>query len=231
MPRIQAPTLAEHRRQQMQAILDGAKAILAETGKAPSLAAVGARVGLARSSVYQYFSSSDELLEAVVADLFPSWGRFVGDRVSAESEPGHRIWAYICANVDLFVGSEQAVANALARVVDPSVLLEPMQRFHAELQEPLVEALVAHGESHPREVAGIIDSVILQACRSLGAEHSDAEESRETGTDSAPAADPKIAAVREEILALIRRLLGGYLGLVSGSAPDPGDSWSPQRDR
>ncbi|WP_168705970.1 TetR/AcrR family transcriptional regulator [Gordonia paraffinivorans] len=240
MPRIQAPTLAEHRRQQTQAILDGAKAILAETGKAPSLAAVGARVGLARSSVYQYFSSSDELLEAVVADLFPSWGRFVGDRVSAESEPGRRIWAYICANVDLFVGSEQAVANALARVVDPSVLLEPMQRFHAELQEPLIEALVAHGESHPREVAGIIDSVILQACRSLGAEHSDDEHSddedpRETGTDSAPApapaADPKIAAVREEILAMIRRLLGGYLGLVPGSAPDPGNSWSPQRDR
>ncbi|MEO9329885.1 TetR/AcrR family transcriptional regulator [Gordonia aurantiaca] len=203
MPRIQAPTVAEHRRQQIRAILDGAKAVLAETGEAPSLAAVGKRVGLARSSVYQYFSSSDELLAAVVADLFPSWGRFVGDRVHAESEPGRRIWAYICANVELFVSSEQAVANALARVVDPRVLHEPMQRFHAELQEPLVEALVAHGESRPREVAQLIDTVVLQACRTLGAEHSE------------PGAQEKapVDADAEEILAMIRRLLGGYLGL------------------
>ncbi|ATD71832.1 MULTISPECIES: TetR/AcrR family transcriptional regulator [Gordonia] len=201
MPRIQAPTVAEHRRQQIQAILAGAKAILAETGEAPTLAAVGKRVGLARSSVYQYYSSSEELLAAVVADLFPSWGRFVRDRVGAQTEPGQQIWGYICANVELFVGSEQAVANALARVVDPSVLQEPMQRFHRELQEPLVEALVAHGEQRPLEVAQLIDAVIVQACRSLGAEHS------ETATS------PPANADGSEITAMIRRLLGGYLGL------------------
>ncbi|MHC3003829.1 TetR/AcrR family transcriptional regulator [Gordonia sp. GN26] len=202
MPRIQAPTVAEHRRQQEQAILAGAKAILAETGQVPTLAAVGKRVGLARSSVYQYYSSSEELLAAVVADLFPSWVRFVRDRVTAQSEPGQQIWGYIGANVELFVGSEQDVANALTRVVDPSVLQEPMQRFHRELQEPLVEALVAHGEPRPLEVAQLIDSMIVQACRSLGGEH------------SATSAQPPPEGSAQEITAMIRRLIGSYLGLA-----------------
>ncbi|ASR04432.1 MULTISPECIES: TetR family transcriptional regulator [Gordonia] len=202
MPRIEAPTVAEHRRKQEQAILDGAKAILAETGEAPTLAAVGKRVGLARSSVYQYYSSSEQLVAAVLADLLPSWDRFVRDRVGAQTEPGQQIWGYICANVELIVGSEQAVANALVRIVDPSVLQEPMQRFHRELQEPLVDALIAHGEPRPLEVAQLIDSMIVQACRSWGAEHST------TATE-----DPT-RAEGAEITAMIRRLIGDYLGLT-----------------
>ncbi|MDS1114030.1 TetR family transcriptional regulator [Gordonia westfalica] len=201
MPRIQAPTVAEHRRQQEQAILDGAKAILAETGEAPTLAAVGKRVGLARSSVYQYYSSSEQLVAAVLADLLPGWDRFVRDRVDAQTEPGQQIWGYICANVELFVESEQAVANALVRIVDPSVLQEPMQRFHRELQEPLVEALTAHGEPRPLEVAQLIDSMIVQACRSLGAEHSENPPRTPSTADGS------------EITEMIRRLIGGYLGL------------------
>ncbi len=112
-----------------------------------------------------------------------------------------RSGGYICANVELFVGSEQAVANALVRIVDPSVLQEPMQRFHRELQEPLVEALTAHGEPRPLEVAQLIDSMIVQACRSLGAEHSEN-----------PPRTPSTAN-GSEITEMIRRLIGGYLGL------------------
>ncbi|MCR5979632.1 TetR family transcriptional regulator [Gordonia jinghuaiqii] len=201
MPRIQAPTVAEHRRQQEEAILAGAKAILADTGKAPTLAAVGQRVGLARSSVYQYYASSDELLAAVVADVFPAWARHVRDRVAAQTDSGRQIWEYISANVELFTGTEQDVANALVRVVDATVLQGPMERFHRELQEPLVDALAAHGEPRPHEVAQLIDSMIIQACRSVGAD------------DDARADDVPTTAGGPAVTEVIRRLLGGYLRL------------------
>jgi AcrR family transcriptional regulator len=73
MPRITAATVAEHHTQQRRALLDAARAILASTGKAPTMSEVGRRAGLARSSVYQHFASPDELLEAIVADVFPDW--------------------------------------------------------------------------------------------------------------------------------------------------------------
>src|SRR3569623_3289988 len=110
------------------------------------MAAVGRRAGLARSSVYQYFDSPEALLHAVVGDVFPDWADQVRTRDEAAGEPPARVWAYVEANIALFASSEQAVAPALARVVDPQVLRGPMQEFHERLQEPVRQALTELGE-------------------------------------------------------------------------------------
>ncbi len=189
MPRIDAPTVAEHRARQRRALLDAARTLLAETGQAPSVAEVGRRAGLARSSVYQYFPSSESLLHAVVGDVFPDWAGQVREHVAAAGSPGERVWAYVEANVALFASVEQAVAQALARVVDPQVLRGPMQEFHAELQVPLREALADLGEPDVASMAEMIDAVIMHASRGEG-----------PGEDTLPR---------------LRRLIGGYLDLGS----------------
>src|SRR5690606_19635538 len=55
MPRITAPTVAEHRKAQQRALLDAAREILAETGRPPTFTALAERAGMARPSVYEYF--------------------------------------------------------------------------------------------------------------------------------------------------------------------------------
>jgi AcrR family transcriptional regulator len=167
VPRIQAPTVAEHRARQRRAILDAALAHLAEQETAPSLADVGARAGLARSSVYEYFSSRDDLLAEVVADVFPAWAARITEAVEAAPTPGQQVWAYVKANMELFAGAEQAVARALTTVVDPAVLAAPMTRFHESLQKPLLAALRAHGESQPEVMADIIGSMVVRASRDV----------------------------------------------------------------
>lgn len=157
---------------------------------------VGERVGLARSSVYQYFASAEELLAAVVADVFPDWAAQVLDEVATASTPGERVWAYIEANLDLFAGSEQAVAVALTRVVDPQVLQGPMQAFHAQLQAPLHQALRDLGETEPDAMAKHVNSLVVQATRDL------------------EGAEPEAAGdLRDHALGRLRRLLRGYLSL------------------
>ncbi|MGH1564544.1 TetR/AcrR family transcriptional regulator [Mumia sp. DW29H23] len=204
MPRINAPTVAEHRERQRRAILDGARALLAETGEAPSLAAVGERAGLARSSVYQYFGSREDLLAAVVADVFPDWASQIRVQMDAATTPGGRVWAYVRANVAFFAGSENAVAHALTVVVDPQVLRGPMEAFHDELQAPLIAALTDMGEPRVPEMAALIDSMVIQASRSL-----------DHGGPPGHTSLPTTGAVQpeSEALALLRRVLGGYLGL------------------
>ena len=199
MPRIQAPTVAEHRARQRRAILDAARAHLAEEGRAPSLAQVGARAGLARSSVYDYFASRDDLLAAVVADVFPDWAGQVTGSMEAADTPGGQVWAYVEANLRLFAGSEQAVARALTSVVDPSLLAEPVTRFHQSLQEPLVAALEAHGEAQPQLVADIIDSMVVRVSRDIW--------------EPAPGTAPSTLTT---CLELLERLLKPYL-LPAGS--------------
>jgi AcrR family transcriptional regulator len=194
VPRITAPTVAEHREQQLRAVLDSARAILGETRAAPTLAATAERAGLARSSIYRYFASAEELLAAVVADVFPEWAGKVRQRVEEASTPGEKVWAYVCANVDLFASSEQDVASALSEVADPHLLRQPMEAFHAELQRPLLAALADHGESRPELMAETIESALMQVARRLG--------------------EPPAAPLgKDEALSLLRRMLGGYLQL------------------
>jgi AcrR family transcriptional regulator len=202
VPRIQAPTVAEHRARQRRAILDAALAHLAENGTAPSLADVGARAGLARSSVYEYFSSRDNLLAEVIADVFPAWAARIIEAVETAPTPGEQVWAYVKVNMELFAGSEQAVARALTNVVDPAVLATPMTRFHESLQEPLLTALRAHGESQPDVMADIIGSMVVRA-------------SRDVWSPNKRTARHRLKAS----LALLRSLLGPYLRL----APDTPD--------
>jgi AcrR family transcriptional regulator len=188
MPRINASTLAEHHAQQRRALLDAARALLAETPEKPSMGAVGRRAGLARTSVYQYFASVDELLATLVGELFPDWAEQVVAHVEAAATPGERVWAYVGANLDLFASSERAVARALRGVVEPDVLRGPMEAFHRRLQGPLRQALTDFGEPEPEAMAQHIDALILQASGD---------------------ADPAAARAR------LRRLLGAYLRLVS----------------
>lgn len=195
MPRITAPTVVEHREQQLRAVLDAARAILGETRTAPTLAATAERAGLARSSIYRYFSSADELLAAVVADVFPDWAGKVRAQVEAASTPGAKVWAYIRANIELFFSSEQDVASALTEVTDPHLLKESMEAFHAELQAPLVAALTEHGEPQPAVMAEAIEAALMQVSRSLGTR-------------------PVATIGRDEALGVLHRMLGGYLKIT-----------------
>jgi AcrR family transcriptional regulator len=194
MPRIEAPTVAEHHARQHRALLDVTRTLLAETGNVPSMGAVARRAGLARTSVYQYFGSADDLLAAVVADVFPDWGRRVLGRVEAATNPAARVWAYVEANVELFTSPEQSVARALRRLVAPEVLRGPMEDFHAGLQVPLIGALTDLGEPEPEAIAALIDTLVVAAARTSGDENGDEEGRR-----------------AELVLERLRRLLGPYL--------------------
>ena len=71
MPKINASTVAEHRAHQREALIGAAIDILVNEGAtAVTPAAVGARAGLARSSVYQYFDSSAALLATITEEAF-----------------------------------------------------------------------------------------------------------------------------------------------------------------
>ena len=145
---IQAPTVAEHRARQRRAILDAARAHLAEEGRAPSLAQVGARIVLPDPACTN-FDSRNDLLAAVVADVFPDWADKVIRSMQAADTPGKQVWAYVEANMKLFASSEQAVARALTNVVDPTLLAEPVTRFHQSLQDPSWQHFGPTGKTSP----------------------------------------------------------------------------------
>ena len=167
MPRISAATVAEHRAAQERALLDAAHELLQETSEAPTMAEVAERAGLSRPSVYQYFGSRQDLLQALVRDIFPRWTERVTGAMANAPTKADRILAYALANVDLVAEGAHAVGSALAALAPGAELDEQATRMHRQLQEPLVETLTELGVADPASLAEMINSVVYAGTRML----------------------------------------------------------------
>ena len=169
MPRINAPSVAEHRAAQERKLLDAADALLRETGKAPTLAQVAARAGLARPSIYQYFGSQQELLQALVRDVFPRWTEQIASAMRSAPTPADRLLAYARANIILVDEGSHAVASALAALAPGAEIDEQARLMHTRIQEPLVETLSELGVHDPESVAQMINAMVHAGTRMLDA--------------------------------------------------------------
>lgn len=160
MPRISEPTVAEHRAARERALLNAAHELLMETGEAPALAHVAQRAGLARTSIYQYFASKQELLQAMVRDVYPRWTQRISTALEAAPTEADRIMAYAVANVSLVAEGAHAVGSALAALAPGEELDEQADRMHREAQAPLVQTLQNLAVASPEQVAALINAVI-----------------------------------------------------------------------
>ncbi|GAB3904667.1 hypothetical protein GCM10027612_72930 [Microbispora bryophytorum subsp. camponoti] len=153
MPRISAATVADHRANQHAALLEAAREILAAEGvHALTPAAVGARIGLARSSVYRYFASTADILAQLVEDAFPRWSARLRAAIAPagpdDSLPG-RIRTYGRTALD-FVGSpDYALIPALQAIGLPGECRVRVDEMHGALIAPLADALREAGADHP----------------------------------------------------------------------------------
>lgn len=190
MPRIKAATVVEHRAAQRRALLDAARTLLGETGDVPSLADVAARADLARSSVYQYFASRQDLLDAVVEDTFPRWSRRIVAAMADAGTPGQQVLAYVEENLQLVADGEHAVARALVAVTPEDALAARSGAMHEQLRTPVIAALREHGATDPEAMADLVNAVVMTGSRMI-----------EQGAD--------VVAVRR----LVRDLLAPYLGV------------------
>lgn len=169
MPRISAPTLALHRAAQQRALLDAARAILAETGRPPTFAALAERAGLARPSVYQYFQSGEDLLRAMVEDVFPRWSATVAAAMDEAPDDAARVRAYMRTNLELVAEGEHALATALASVGPPGAVMEGSRVMHDELLQPLTRALESLGARDVVRAAELINAVVNTGARMIEA--------------------------------------------------------------
>ncbi|WP_432925006.1 TetR/AcrR family transcriptional regulator [Microbispora sp. CA-135349] len=170
MPRISAATVADHRANQHAALLEAAREILAAEGvHALTPAAVGARIGLARSSVYRYFASTADILAQLVEDAFPRWSARLRAAIAPDADgslPG-RIRAYGRAALD-FVGSpDYALIPALQAIGLPGECRVRVDELHGELIAPLADALREAGADHPALRAELAWGVLRAGARRL----------------------------------------------------------------
>lgn len=168
MPRIDAPTVVEHHAQRRAALIAAAEELLAEQGvDAVTLAAVGSRAGLARSSVYQYFDSAPALVAAVVEDAFPRATDQLRASMAAAGGPAEQVDAYVETALRLAGDRAHRSLRALAGADLPVHCRARMDELHREQTEPLVEALRALGDRDAVLTAALVTGVVRAAAQAV----------------------------------------------------------------
>jgi len=145
VPRINAPTVEEHRARQEEAIFTVVGELVAEGGpEAVDLTTVARRVGMARTSLYRYASDADELLGRWLVWVLEPAANETRARLTGKGDPRQRLEKWLDLVLDHATTPELAVAAQLASVED--TLPAATRRIlgdHADDTRDLLSATVA----------------------------------------------------------------------------------------
>lgn len=163
VPRIDAPTVAEHAARRRAAIVKAATELLVLSGpQAVTPAAVAGAAGLARSSVYQYFPSTGSLVAIAVEEAFSrALARLVESLATAHT-PAERVAAYVDAALDAAIEGHRPMSSLDLGSLPPQCR-DRVAELHASLLAPLVDALAEAGSDDASAVAGLVNAVVVAA--------------------------------------------------------------------
>ena len=171
MPKISAPTVAEHRAQRLRALLEAARVLVAEQGPdALTLSALASQVGLSRPSLYEYFRSRDDLVAAMVEDELPRWIAELDAEVRRHCSPADRIAAFVRAQLRMLTDGRHTALVVLAGHALGPAAQERIMAEHSRLFAPLVSALTDLAVDHPDLRAHLIQGIVTAASPLLGAD-------------------------------------------------------------
>ncbi len=166
MPRIEAATVEEHHKMRRSSLLSEGLRILGErgpTGLTPH--AVGAAAGIARSSVYQYFSSSEELFDAVVDFAFETAQRHLLLALAGDRTPGERVLHYASVAFDSATDATHRGFSSIAELSLTETQRLRVDQHHRATMAPLVDALTELGVDRPELQAALIEGMVAAVAR------------------------------------------------------------------
>ena len=146
MPRIETETLAQHRDWRRNQLIEAAAGIALESGgSAVTVAAVAQRAGLSRTSVYEYFGSSADLIADLVLEELNNFAHYLRDAVAETEQPVESIAAWIQSALTYIADGRHLLAKALNATSLPQERTAAIGAAHRALLAPLVTGLAAMG--------------------------------------------------------------------------------------
>jgi AcrR family transcriptional regulator len=161
MPKIQAPTVALHRELRRQQLIDAAMELaLSDGAQSITVAAVAAKAGLARSSIYEYFASSADLVADLVLEELDYYSCRLSDALSDESEPFRRVELWITESLRYVADGRHMLVKSLNTISTPSDRKDEILMGHRKMVAPLQDALTEAGLADVRTAAALLSSAI-----------------------------------------------------------------------
>ena len=160
MPKIQAPSIAAHRELRRQQLIGAAMELALEGGaEAITVSAVAQKAGLSRSSIYEYFSSSADLVADLVIEELDYYTARLADAIKDATDPFEKIELWMAEGLRYVEDGRHMLVKILNTVSTPEFRKEEISMGHRKLISPLREALAQTGIKEVASAAAFLQSV------------------------------------------------------------------------
>jgi AcrR family transcriptional regulator len=168
MPRINTTNLVNQREWRRSQLINAAAAIALESGsEAITVAAVAQRAGLARTSVYEYFGSSAELVADLIIEELSAFTDILVAAVKPANLPEEAIANWINSALQYIADGRHLLAKALSATSLPANRSAEIGAAHRALLAPLTTALTQIGVSDLNYALSMIQSLTDAATKRI----------------------------------------------------------------
>ena len=169
MPKIAAANIEEHVRQQTGRILNAALELFSQHGyRGTDMGDIAQAMGLARNSLYRYYSSKDHILVAVMQrDMVPYVER-IDALEQSHPDPSARLDAWLDLQMELATGPCHATIRMLGDMRESS---KELRREIGALHEPprrVLKGAVASLLKGSGRDAQLVSAMIAQMVQAAG---------------------------------------------------------------
>lgn len=167
MPRIEAANIEEHIRLQTARILDAASELFQTKGyQGTDMREIARAIGLARNSLYRYYTNKDHILLACVQrDMAPFLEQVRALEVEI-TDPRARIDAWIDLQMDIATGPCHATMQLIGEIRDTSPSFQQEIRALHDPPARVLQTAVKQVLKGTRRDAGLIAALIDSMLRS-----------------------------------------------------------------
>jgi AcrR family transcriptional regulator len=170
MPKIQAPSIAEHRELRRHQLISAAMELALEGGaEAVTVSAVAQKAGLSRSSIYEYFSSSADLIADLVVEELDYYTARLAEAIKDATDPFEKIELWIAEGLRYVEDGRHMLVKSLNTVSTPEFRKEEIAMGHRRLISPLRQALSETGIKEIVSAAAFLQSVTDSASTRIDA--------------------------------------------------------------
>lgn len=181
MPKISAPTLIEQRKWRRSQLLDAASALAVENGPTSvTVSAVAMRAGLSRTSFYEYFSSSSEIVTELITDELNSFTHYLNEKVAEVSAPEEAVTAWIEGSLEYVADGRHLLAKALSTIELSADRSTQIGIAHRKMLAPLSAPLAQLGIRDVTQALALIHATTESATRRIEAGLDSASEIKST---------------------------------------------------
>ena len=145
-PRIQEATIVEKRKMRQRQLMDAALSLAIEGGiDSVTVSAVAKKAGLSRSSIYEYFSSSADLIADLIMEEMAYYNQRLLKAVNEVEDPYVYIELWIAEALQYVVDGRHLLVKSLNSVTTPNFRKSDIAQGHKQLMATITKPLSTIG--------------------------------------------------------------------------------------